>query len=538
MRYKKSVEPNQIKTEYTPNSYITINLPKGILDLHSFTLYYKANTANYRHTSHVDKTSSFTFQADATGINDTNNTITIANHGFSTGQEVVYTNAGVGTNIQNLATTYTYYVIKVDVNTIALATTATNAAADTRIDIAPRASAETHTLTKVVRTYRTIRRFLPRLSSCVISDLIVKIDNQIIQNTQEYNMLAAILNDIVKEYDDVDSTVADSVQEHSFKSNGFIGNISRLQAIVRPQTFLDKYISGNKRTYFIDKWLGFLNEGNRFFDARDKNIEISIKLAPPNILYRGIYTAEETTGTGITFTTDAEFDPDYVLSEIKATVDVLDDVDAPYLGLSSAFVYNDYKYTLGPMLSSSKKYMTYVEADKPVNWVLGTFSHPERMTDTELQLMHCSSKIDKFGAMVKDTLTLANINAKVPNSLLYSYEVSKFQKDCYLLNSSAYFIRSGDGILYTKYRMNNYEITPPLDVVACFNETKKTFQSQYKKVSHIYSFESEFFANAVLVDDNTETFKRLEWEIEIDTNKYNNIGGYPMLFCCIRNKLP
>ena len=110
------------------------------------------------------------------------------------------------------------------------------------------------------------------------------------------------------------------------------------------------------------------------------------------------------------------------------------------------------------------------------------------------------------------------------------------QKDPYLLNSSVYFDREGLGISYCKWRMNNYDMTPQLNVIACFGETKKCFNSKYKKVISLPSFESDFFANAIRLDDSSDMPKYFEWEVEIN-NKYPSMGGIPMLFCCYKNKL-
>ena len=71
------------------------------------------------------------FTANATTVNTTNNTITITSHGLSTGDPVYYytaSNVIGGLNISNL-----YYVIRIDANTIKLATTATKATAGTAI---------------------------------------------------------------------------------------------------------------------------------------------------------------------------------------------------------------------------------------------------------------------------------------------------------------------------------------------------------------------------------------------------------------------
>ena len=62
-------------------------------------------------------------------------TITINNHGYATGLRVLYTVEG-GAAITNLTDATSYYVVKVDANTIKLATSEANAKADTPVFIA------------------------------------------------------------------------------------------------------------------------------------------------------------------------------------------------------------------------------------------------------------------------------------------------------------------------------------------------------------------------------------------------------------------
>ena len=68
----------------------------------------------------------------ASAVNNSADTITINNHGYATGQRLVYGAEG-GTAITALADGTSYYVIKVDANTIKLATTEANAKADTPV---------------------------------------------------------------------------------------------------------------------------------------------------------------------------------------------------------------------------------------------------------------------------------------------------------------------------------------------------------------------------------------------------------------------
>ena len=67
-------------------------------------------------------------------VNISNEQITIDNHGMSTGQTLLYDNGG-GTALAGLVDDTVYYVIKVDSNTIKLATNSSNATAGTAINL-------------------------------------------------------------------------------------------------------------------------------------------------------------------------------------------------------------------------------------------------------------------------------------------------------------------------------------------------------------------------------------------------------------------
>ena len=83
--------------------------------------------------------------ADSSTVNVTADTITIKNHRFLTGSRVTYTNGGGG-NIGGLSTGTVYFAIKVDHNTIQLATTAVRAASGTKINITGTGTGLAHTL--------------------------------------------------------------------------------------------------------------------------------------------------------------------------------------------------------------------------------------------------------------------------------------------------------------------------------------------------------------------------------------------------------
>ena len=95
----------------------------------------------------LDDITSFTVTFDATDsdvVSISGNTLTFNNHRFVTGQKVTY-NDGGGTAIGGLADG-SYFIIKEDQSTIKLASSASNAAAGTAIDLTSGAAGGSHTL--------------------------------------------------------------------------------------------------------------------------------------------------------------------------------------------------------------------------------------------------------------------------------------------------------------------------------------------------------------------------------------------------------
>ena len=351
------------------------------------------------------------------------NSIRIPTHLFVTGDQVKYETGG-GDAIGGLTNASIYYIIKISTNYISLATSLANANNGQPIPLTSYGIGASHTLSNLVATttYKSIRRFFPRLSSSIISELSVKINNETKSFIREYGMLNAILNDIKKEYDDVDSELFDTLQEHTINSTtGYIDNTNKTNAVVRNVGFTDKYSDANKKKFFINKWLGPLNEGNRYIDTTGKDIQVVIKLAPANILYRGVHA------NNTSYVTNNEYSTDYILSDIYCTIDVLDEIPE-----SGNFVFNDYMYIEGLYSDNNKKSLTTIETNKPVKWLLGTFNNPSRLVESELQLTHCNTNDTKFGPVLQDFVDIGAYNAGIPNSLLFSYEISKFHKDQYL----------------------------------------------------------------------------------------------------------
>ena len=92
------------------------------------------------------KTYTLTFDgSSASVVSVANDTITHNDHRFVQGQRVTYTNGGGG-NIIGLVTGTVYYIINNDKNTIKLASSASNAASNTAINITAVGTGASHTL--------------------------------------------------------------------------------------------------------------------------------------------------------------------------------------------------------------------------------------------------------------------------------------------------------------------------------------------------------------------------------------------------------
>ncbi len=92
--------------------------------------------------------------SSASIVSVANNTLTLSNHRFVTGQKVTYTHGG-GAVIGGLTSGNSYYVIKVDQNTIELASSAANVITGTEIDLTSLGTGSSHTLNVAFDGYNT-----------------------------------------------------------------------------------------------------------------------------------------------------------------------------------------------------------------------------------------------------------------------------------------------------------------------------------------------------------------------------------------------
>lgn len=360
----------------------------------------------------------------------------------------------------------------------------------------------------------TVKRFFPRLSQSIVSTLIIEVDGRQIQKIDEFGYLFNILHDISRDDQELNSTSFDTISKHNVSSaTGIITKNIKLQAEYNPTNLSE--------SFYIDKWLGFLNEGNRYLDCTNKNIKIRIKLAPASILYRGI----NNNGVNNPVT---NFALNYTLSDVYATIDILDNMPEQ----PSSNTFTDYMTIVGFTKGNNKNTSVSFQCDKPINYLLGTFTSPSRIAENELLLSHCHSTEGTYGDLLTTALaSVADYNTLKRHQHYYSYDVAKQLKLPYLLNNSIYFQRNGKGILNCVFNINGYNITPKLSLLACYKEAKKCFDTEYKRVISLASFENDFFCNAIKVEDNTFDVKRIEWNVETDPSKFSE-GGQPIVFVC------
>ncbi|MGE0190311.1 MAG: hypothetical protein AB7Q04_13625, partial [Steroidobacteraceae bacterium] len=84
-------------------------------------------------STHLTGTVRSTLPGEISAVDTTTEILTVTDHGYVTGQAVVYTSGG--SLIGGLTSTNTYYIIKVDANSVKLASSAANATAGTAINI-------------------------------------------------------------------------------------------------------------------------------------------------------------------------------------------------------------------------------------------------------------------------------------------------------------------------------------------------------------------------------------------------------------------
>jgi hypothetical protein len=351
----------------------------------------------------------------------------------------------------------------------------------------------------------------PRLAASIIDSIQIKLDGNVIQDIQEYGLLFNILNDLQNEKDDLDGI--DTVLKHYIDANGDC----KKQFISTQQT-----TDPTPYSLFISKFLGFIGEGDRYFDARTRNLSITIKLYPKEIMYYGV-------GVNPGNVASTNTNRNFKISNVFANIMIVDNWTGE---MKSEFYFKDYSYTMGPLCNNNKNSCTTIKTRKKLMWMLGTFSPLNRKTFRNLQLQHMSNNTTSFGNVISVNPT----NQGLLTELSYTYNQALDSKKSNLLNNSFFFKRDGRGIKTTQFRVNDSDVTPPMNMNEIYNETKRVLNNPMKRIVSIASFTCDFFANMFSYDENeNEGFKKIDWIVE-DSNILNK-GGKPHLFICFQNSI-
>ena len=361
-----------------------------------------------------------------------------------------------------------------------------------------------------------LKRFMPRLSQSIIQELTVSVNNVPIQQIKEFNLLFNILNDGKKKDDDIHSDKIDTLQ-YSYINSENVANTK--------SDFTDNSSPAVKEPlvykYFIDKFIGFINDV-KYLDCRNKNVKISIKLAPKWITYRGVAIS----GASLTDTYDTNYK--YRIRNVYANIDILTpDERVP---IEDKITYQDFKYMVG-VNGSDKNTYTTIKHTGNINYILSTFTDKNRDSDTGLQLAKCNTDETTYGLLIRDALTtFSQINSGELTKNMASADYIKILEYENLLNNSIYFKRNGLNIKYCQYRLNGQDITPLMNIMDIFNVAKEFF-GDMRRVQSVNSFQNEFFCFPIKVGELADDMvSEIEWITNSDNKTAN--GGTPIMFIC------
>lgn len=392
----------------------------------------------------------------------------------------------------------------------------------------------------VVNPDTYLKRFMPRLSQSIIEELNISVNNHPIQQIKDFNLLFNILHDGKHKDDEV----------HSERTNtmtySYIDEYNLVQTshdVVSTTTLADfKATEPIVYKYFIDKFLGFINDV-KFLDCRDKNVKISIRLAPKWITYRGFdnpdavlvpdlneQQEEQLDGDGNVIMTEAvevrttlfQDDYKYRLRNVYANINIVSpDESVPF---EKNIQFEDFKNIKGVNGPNKNVYLSLKHKGN-INYILSTFTDKNRETDTELQFYGCNTN---FGALFPESATLDDLNNGQYSALMVSPEFIKVLEFENVLNNSIYFKRNGLNIKSCQYRLNGQDITPIMNMTEMYNLAREFFGGM-KRVPSIVSFQNEFFCMPMTVGKIEDgMLSEIEWIVNADSKSAN--GGEPVMF--------
>lgn len=371
-----------------------------------------------------------------------------------------------------------------------------------------------------------LKRFLPPNSSAIIDSIQIKRDGEIVQYIQEY----ALLNQMYVDIDDKHEHNSDSSKSNTVSYNYVDANNFE----VKTDEFYNSVEPAKSYKYCISNWLGFLNGDNRYLDCRGKQVQLTIKLSPKYIAYRGLKIYNLNVNPGVNpndpvnpnpFPTDYH----YFITDCFMNMTVVHNEN---IDIKNNISFEDYSHFKSMRNTSSKNAVVKGRTDKNIRYMLTTFTDNTRNTDSGLQFQHMNELEAKFRDKIKDTCvdfddlndTRSNGDPVVGN---YSIEHAKNMEKPNQLNNSIYFKRTGIDVQTNQYRVNGVEISPPYTSLESFNNIKNTFQTKLQKAKTLASFETDFFMNVQEYNSGEKEISVVEWVIN---GENRNVGGEGHLF--------
>lgn len=380
-----------------------------------------------------------------------------------------------------------------------------------------------------------LKRFMPRLSSSIIDTLTIKRNGTVVQEIKDYNIIFNILNDGLKEEDDLDGDKIDTLNYTKIGKDNKPIKVCDFANTTAPEA-----ISPLTYRYFISNFLGLIGEGSSsLIDAGKNEIMISIKLAPKYITYRGIdiHDIDHTVIRNIADRSH-EIDYQYKISNVFGNIDVLPQAT----NVPTVINFKHYNTVKATHTITKDTQLNYKHKGK-LDYILSTFvvggNH-----DTGLQLQQCNKDASIFGVPFKKNY--GDLRAFVRTPVTSQHVSSKMIKDLTTennLDNSLYFARQAINVRSSQYTLNGQALTPRMDMSQMYAQAKEFFNNKMDRVRSLSSFESEFFVfPAVISQDDDNYVSEIEWKCFEGNNReyalsYENKGKvYPIMFlCCYKN---
>ena len=372
-----------------------------------------------------------------------------------------------------------------------------------------------------------LKRFMPRNAFSFIDTLIIEKDGVAIQEIKDYNILHNILYDASNEKDDICGDRTDTLN-HAI--------VQEADGIPNEATDINTNAGRSPLKYklFIDTFLGLINESSyNYLDCNKSKYRISIKLAPRYITYRGL-------DNNIGLVVNQIYDEwTYRLSNVYANIDVVPQDTA----VPSSMVFKNYKTITGAQASNKDITLKGYHKGK-INYILSSFIvKGER--DEGLQLEHCNEDEDKFGSMFQNTyIETVDINGVDYEMLAPEYEdlpfithhitpeMVKMKTTVNNLNNSIYFRRDATNLKTAKYSVNGVDITPDMSMIEIYGAAKEFFNKEMRRVKSLASFETEFFAFPIIINQKDKDFVNQVELICTGGNTRQDLETYPIMFIC------